>query len=50
LGEHQDDWKKRAKLNKHRIVMSMPIKLRELRDALARLVPEEVNGERAESA
>lgn len=50
LGEHQDDWKKRAKLNKHRIVMSMPIKLRELREVLARLVPEEVNGERAESA
>ncbi len=50
LGEHQQDWKKRAKLNSHRIVMSMPIKLRELREVLARLVPEEADGEHAESA
>ncbi len=50
LGENQEDWKKRAKLNKHRIVMSMPIKLRELRAALARLVPESTDGEHAESA
>jgi serine/threonine-protein kinase len=39
LGEHQQDWRKRAKLNKHRVVMSMPIKLRQLREVLDKLVP-----------
>jgi serine/threonine-protein kinase len=50
LGEHQREWKKRAKLNKHRVVMSMPIKLRHLREVLARLVPNSSDGERTASA
>jgi serine/threonine protein kinase len=45
LGEHQQDWGKRAKLGKHRVVMSMPIKLRQLRKVLAKLVPTETDGE-----
>ena len=47
LGEHQQDWSKRAKLDKHRVVISMPIKLRQLREVLARLVPTETDGENA---
>ncbi|MGD9721827.1 MAG: protein kinase [Pirellulales bacterium] len=39
LGEHQQDWKKRAKLTPQRVVMSMPIKLRQLREVLAKLMP-----------
>jgi serine/threonine-protein kinase len=39
LGEHQQSWKGKAKLSKHRVVMSMPIKLRHLREVLAKLVP-----------
>ena len=39
LGEHQLDWKKQAKLDDHRVVLSMPIKLRQLREVLAKLVP-----------
>ncbi|HEX3726447.1 MAG TPA: protein kinase, partial [Pirellulales bacterium] len=39
LGEGQQSWKQRAKLDKHRVVVSMPIKLRELRQVLAKLVP-----------
>lgn len=50
LGEHQQDWKKRAKLNKHRVVMSMPIKLRQLREVLAKLVPNVNGGESTEGA
>ncbi len=38
LGENQQSWKSRAKLAKHRVVVSMPIKLRELRALLAALV------------
>jgi serine/threonine-protein kinase len=45
LGEHQRTWKQRAKLNKHRVVMSMPIKLRQLREVLAKLVPNSGAGE-----
>jgi serine/threonine-protein kinase len=39
LGEHHKEWKAKAKLNKHRVVVAMPIKLRHLREVLARLVP-----------
>jgi eukaryotic-like serine/threonine-protein kinase len=39
LDEHHKAWKKKAKLNDHRVVVSMPIKLRQLREVLARLVP-----------
>ena len=38
LDEHHHDWKEKAKLAEHRVVVSMPIKLRELRHALAKLV------------
>ncbi len=47
LGEKHQSWRKKAKLNKHRVVISMPIKLRELRELLARLVPENGDGESA---
>ncbi len=39
LGEHHLDWKKQAKLAKHRAVLAMPIKLRQFREVLAKLVP-----------
>ena len=39
LGEKQQAWKERAKLGKKRVVVSMPIKLRQLRELLAALVP-----------
>jgi serine/threonine-protein kinase len=39
LGESHHHWKKKAKLNKHRVVIDMPIKLRQLREVLARLAP-----------
>lgn len=39
LGERQRAWKSRAETNDHRIVLSMPIKLRQLRDLLTRIVP-----------
>jgi serine/threonine protein kinase len=39
LGEHHTEWKKKAKLNDHRVAISMPIKLRQVRELLARLVP-----------
>jgi serine/threonine-protein kinase len=39
LGEHHEAWRKKAKLNDHRVVVSMPIKLRQLREVLAKLVP-----------
>ncbi len=39
LDEHHKSWKKKAKLNDHRVVISMPIKLRQLREVLAKLVP-----------
>jgi eukaryotic-like serine/threonine-protein kinase len=39
LGEHHLAWKKRAKLAKHRAVLAMPIKLRQFREVLAKLVP-----------
>lgn len=42
LGEHHQSWKTKAKLGKHRVLVSMPIKLRQLREVLARLVPESV--------
>ena len=45
LGENHDAWKEKAKLNDHRVVISMPIKLRKLREVLARLVPIESSGE-----
>jgi serine/threonine-protein kinase len=50
LGENHAAWKKKAKLNKHRVVMSMPIKLRELRAVLAKLVPNSSGGDNAASA
>ena len=39
LGEHHLGWKKRAKLANHRAVLAMPIKLRQFREVLAKLVP-----------
>jgi serine/threonine-protein kinase len=39
LGEHHKGWKKKAKLGKHRVEVSMPIKLRQFREVLAKLVP-----------
>ncbi|HEV3138365.1 MAG TPA: protein kinase [Pirellulales bacterium] len=39
LDEGHKDWKKKAKLSGHRVVVSMPIKLRHLREVLAKLVP-----------
>ena len=39
LGDTQRDWKKQAKLAKHRVAISMPIKLRQLRGVLTELVP-----------
>jgi len=39
LGEHHAAWKKQAKLAAHRVAISMPIKLRQLRETLAKLVP-----------
>ncbi len=38
LDEHHQAWKENAKLADHRVVVSMPIKLRELRRRLAKLV------------
>ena len=39
LGEHHQGWKKKAKLGKHRVLVAMPIKLRQFREVLAKLVP-----------
>ncbi len=47
LGEHHADWKKQAKLANHRVAISMPIKLRQIREVLARLVPHTVDSESA---
>ena len=44
LGEKQQEWKSQAKLDKHRLVVSMPLKLRELRALLGKLVAVE-NGD-----
>jgi serine/threonine-protein kinase len=44
LGEHHAEWKQRARLNRHRVMIKMPIKLRELREVLARLVPAHAPG------
>ena len=39
LAENQKKWKSKAKLDKHRVVISMPVKLRELREVLGKLIP-----------
>lgn len=39
LGENQKAWKERANRNPHRLVLAMPIKLRQLRSVLTELVP-----------
>jgi serine/threonine-protein kinase len=39
LGENQLNWKEQAKLAEHRAVLAMPIKLRQMREVLAKLVP-----------
>jgi serine/threonine-protein kinase len=39
LGENQKEWKSRAKRARHRLVLAMPIKLRQLRSVLNELVP-----------
>ena len=39
LGENHADWKAKAKLGGHRVAITMPIKLRQIRELLARLVP-----------
>jgi serine/threonine-protein kinase len=41
LGEDQKSWKKKAKLSDRRVLVEMPIKLRQFRDVLARLLPQE---------
>jgi eukaryotic-like serine/threonine-protein kinase len=41
LGERHSSWKKHAKLADHRVHVSMPIKLRQFREVLAKLVPVE---------
>jgi serine/threonine-protein kinase len=43
LGEHHGDWKGRAKLGGHRVAIKMPIKLRQIREVLAKLVPLDAN-------
>jgi serine/threonine-protein kinase len=39
LGEHHLEWKRQAKLGANRAVLAMPIKLRQFREVLAKLVP-----------
>ncbi|MEX0978834.1 MAG: protein kinase [Pirellulales bacterium] len=39
LGEHHKAWKKKAQLADHRVLVAMPIKLRQFREVLAKLVP-----------
>jgi serine/threonine-protein kinase len=39
LGENQTAWKKEAALAEHRVALTMPIKLRHLREILGKLVP-----------
>lgn len=39
LDENHKDWEAKAKLGQHRLLISMPIKLRELRQVLAQLAP-----------
>jgi serine/threonine-protein kinase len=39
LGEQHRAWKKKAQLGEHRVAVSMPIKLKEFRELLTRLVP-----------
>jgi serine/threonine-protein kinase len=50
LGEHHTGWKKQAKLGGHRVSLSMPIKLRQFRDVLAKLVPPVDKSEQAKTA
>jgi serine/threonine-protein kinase len=38
LGEHHKGWKKKARLANHRVMVTMPIKLRQFREVLARLL------------
>ncbi len=45
LGEDHAAWKKQAKLNDHRVAISMPIKLREFREVLTKLVPQDAEQE-----
>ena len=47
LGEHHLDWKPQAKLAGHRAVLGMPIKLRQIREVLAKLVPLSATSESA---
>lgn len=47
LGEHQREWKSRADVDQHRVVLAMPITLRQLREVLVRLlVPAVTSGNR----
>ncbi len=39
LGESQQGWKKKAKFAEHRVAVSMPIKLKQFRQLLTKLVP-----------
>jgi eukaryotic-like serine/threonine-protein kinase len=41
LGEHHQAWKPKAKVTDRRVLVAMPIKLRQFREVLARLVPPE---------
>ena len=45
LGENHHEWLKKAKLGQKRVAVSMPVKLRQLREVLARLVPAEATPE-----
>ena len=39
LGQHHKSWEKQARLADHRVLVAMPIKLRQFREVLAKLVP-----------
>jgi serine/threonine-protein kinase len=49
LGEQHAAWKSQAKLNNKRAVLSMPIKLRQVREVLAKLVPLTAAGNEAKA-
>jgi serine/threonine-protein kinase len=41
LGKNHQSWKSKAKLAKHRVLMSMPIKVGQLRETLDKLMPQD---------
>ena len=42
LDEHQAAWKRNARLAEHRVVVPLPITMKQLRDMLSKLVPSKV--------